>query len=50
MGILAHGLIAGDPHPKKLEFLDEVQQALFYSRSRTDLTAVATVATIFLHD
>jgi len=39
-GIPVHGLIAGDPHPKKLEFLDEVQQAIAAAGLKNEITLI----------
>ena len=39
-GIPIHGLIAGDPHPKKLEFLDEVQQAIAAAGLQNEITLI----------
>jgi glycosyltransferase involved in cell wall biosynthesis len=38
--IPVHGLIAGDPHPKKLEFLDEVQQAIAAAGLQNEITLI----------
>ena len=39
-GIPAHGILAGEPHPKKLEFLDEVQSAIQAAGLENDITLV----------
>ena len=39
-GIPVHGLIAGDPHPKKIEFLNEVQQAIAAAALNDEITLI----------
>jgi glycosyltransferase involved in cell wall biosynthesis len=39
-GIPAHGLLVGEPHPKKLEFLEEVKAAIKTAGLEKDITLV----------
>ena len=39
-GLPAHGLIVGEPHPKKLEFLEEVKAAIQTASLENDITLV----------
>jgi len=39
-GLLAHGLLVGEPHPKKLEFLEEVKAAIKTADLENDITLV----------
>jgi glycosyltransferase involved in cell wall biosynthesis len=39
-GIPAHGLLVGEPHPKKLEFLEEVKAAIKIADLENDITLV----------
>ena len=39
-GLPAHGLIVGEPHPKKLEFLEEVKAAIQTTSLENDITLV----------
>lgn len=39
-GIPAHGLLVGEPHPKKLEFLEEVKEAIQSAGLENDITLV----------
>jgi glycosyltransferase involved in cell wall biosynthesis len=39
-GLPVHGLIAGDPHPKKLDFLHEVQRAIATAELQSDITLI----------
>jgi glycosyltransferase involved in cell wall biosynthesis len=39
-GVPAHGLIAGDPHPKKMDFFEELQVAIQNAGLEADITLV----------
>ncbi|MDP4611536.1 MAG: glycosyltransferase family 4 protein [Opitutales bacterium] len=39
-GIPVHGLLVGEPHPKKLDFLEEVKQAIQSAGLTSDITLV----------
>lgn len=39
-GLLIHGLLVGEPHPKKLEFLEEVKTAIQAADLENDITLV----------